>query len=52
MSQPSATSGLLMRIRTPKIVITWMLPPPTVTVEELGECKKQGELRHRIAPDS
>ena len=44
MSQPSAISGLHMRMRTPKTVITWMLPPPTVIAEEPGECKKQGEL--------
>ena len=27
-----------------------MLPAPTVTVEELGECKKQGEQGNRIGP--
>ena len=52
MSQPSAISGLHMRMRTPKTVITWMLPPPTVIAEELGECKKQGELGNRIGPES
>ena len=36
MSQPSTISGLQMRMRSPKTVITWMLPPPTVTAEELG----------------
>ena len=36
MSQPSAISGLQTWMRAP-----WMLLPPTVIAEELGECKKQ-----------
>ena len=37
----------LMWIRVP---IQWMLPPLTVTTEELAECKKQGEQWNRTGP--
>ena len=47
MSQPSAISGLQMWMRAP-----WMLPPPTVIAEELGECKKQGNKETGLIPDS
>ena len=45
MSQPSMISWCEFQIwkRAPQTAILWMLPPPGVIAEELGECKKQGE---------
>ena len=56
MSQPSTISGLQMWMRGPWTAIQGKLPPPTVTAEELGECKEQpsatpwGEQVNRIGP--
>ena len=58
MSQPSAVSGLQICIRVPKTVIQQMPPLPTVTAEELGECKKSHlsllkvSKKTGLAPDS
>ena len=40
-----------MWMKASKTGIQGMLSPPTVTAGELGECKKQGEQVHRIAPE-
>ena len=50
MSQPSVISGLQMWMRAPQTAIQRMLPPATVIAEELGQCKKQGEVGNRIDP--
>ena len=52
MSQPSAISGLQIWMRAPKTAIQQMLPHSTVTAEELGECKKQGNKETGLTPDS
>ena len=50
MPQSSAISGLQMWMRSPKTVIQWMLPPPMLIAEKLGESKKPSEQGNRIWP--
>ena len=41
LSRQSAIFGLQMWMMAPKTAIQWMLPPPVLIAEELGEREKQ-----------
>ena len=52
LSPPSAISGLQMWTRAPQTENQQMPPAPTVTAEELGECKQQDDQGNRTGPES